>query len=206
MELSKLMLFVTTSLALLVVPGPAVLYIIARSLQSGIRAGLVSVLGVSAGGLVHVFSAAVGLSALLAQSALAFMILKYLGAAYLIYLGLSKLKQKRPHVGEIQLPSASYGELFWKGFAVEALNPKVAIFFLAFLPQFADPSLGHVNLQIALLGCLFLLIALVSDGLYAVFAGNLKNILSNKSADSIWDRIVGFGYLGLGYIFAKSNV
>ena len=149
-------LFVGAALVLLLVPGPAVLYIVARSVAQGRMAGFVSDLGIHSATLVHVLAAALGLSALLASSALAFSIVKYAGAAYLIWLGLKKIFGRADEVdADGNLPRHSYARLFRDGFIVNLLNPKTALFFLAFLPQFVEPERGHLVTQIVFLGLLF---------------------------------------------------
>ena len=149
-------LFVGAALVLLLIPGPVVLYIVGRSVEHGRRAGLVSIGGIHAATLVHVAAAALGLSAVLASSALAFGVVKYAGAAYLIWHGLRKIfgrgeaAEAPPRAG-----NAAMRRLFRDGFVVNLLNPKTAIFFLAFLPQFVEPGRGHVAMQVAVLGLLF---------------------------------------------------
>src|SRR5258708_39766372 len=128
-------LFLVAAFILLITPGPAVTYIVARSLSQGRTAGLVSSLGVGLGGLLHVTAAALGLSAIIASSALAFSVLKYAGAAYLIWLGIQKLFGGSAEVTEIAPAPESLGRIFWQGTVVNALNPKAALFFLAFLPH-----------------------------------------------------------------------
>jgi threonine/homoserine/homoserine lactone efflux protein len=170
---SSLLLFVTGAALLLVIPGPAVTYVVSRSIGHGRAAGLVSVTGIVVGTLLHVTAATLGLSALLASSALALQFIKYLGAAYLIYLGIRTLRR-----GDSQLLQAANGErrllrIFVQGVLVNLLNPKTALFFLAFLPQFVDPSLGHLSLQIFQLGVLFALMGWISDSVWAVLAGTV---------------------------------
>ena len=172
---SSLLLFVTGAALLLVIPGPAVSYVISRSIGRGRAAGLVSVMGIVVGTLLHVTAATLGLSALLASSALAFQFIKYLGAAYLIYLGIRTLRRD-----DSQLLQAANGErrvlrIFAQGVLVNLLNPKTALFFLAFLPQFVDPSLGHPSLQIFQLGVLFALMGWISDSVWAVLAGTVAD-------------------------------
>lgn len=176
-----LALFAGAAVALLVVPGPAVLYIVSQSIEHGRRAGLVSMLGVQVGGLVHVAAAALGLSALLVQSAVAFNVVKYAGAAYLIFLGLRKLLLRERFETTGERPPRRLDRLFAQGIVVNVLNPKTALFFFAFLPQFADVSKGSVGLQIALLGVLFILIAVVSDGMYALAAGTASEWLRGNA-------------------------
>jgi threonine/homoserine/homoserine lactone efflux protein len=172
-----LALFAGAAVALLVVPGPAVLYIVTQSIEHGRGAGLVSMLGVQAGALVHVAAAALGLSALLVQSSVAFNVVKYAGAAYLIFLGLRKLLARERFETTGERPPRRLDRLFAQGVVVNVLNPKTALFFFAFLPQFVDVSAGSVGLQIALLGVVFILIAIVSDGLYALAAGTASDRL-----------------------------
>ena len=164
------LIFIAACLVLLVVPGPAVLYITARSVDQGRMAGVVSVLGIHLGTAVHVLAAAIGLSALLLASALAFTIVKYAGAAYLIYLGLKRIFSKGN--GEAQnLKRESLARIFWEGFVVNILNPKTAIFFLAFLPQFVDPARGMIAGQVLILGTTFIVLGAITDGAYALLAG-----------------------------------
>jgi threonine/homoserine/homoserine lactone efflux protein len=155
-----LSVFIVAAVVLAMTPGPDTLYVMARSLGQGRGAGLISVLGICTGLLVHITTASLGLSALLMTSAWAYLILKYIGAAYLVYLGVraffssSRLPLKR-------LNRASLKRVFYQGILSSTLNPKLALFFLAFLPQFVDPSLGHVALQTMLLGGCFALIGAV---------------------------------------------
>src|SRR5580658_4131912 len=143
-----LLLFMTAAIVLLAIPGPAVLYIVARSVDQGRKAGLASCSGIATGGLVHVLAATLGLSALLVSSAMAFSIVKYVGAAYLIYLGIKKLRERPLAVDSVnQAQPASLRRVYSQGVLVQVLNPKAAIFFLAFLPQFVNPTRGPVTLQ-----------------------------------------------------------
>lgn len=206
---ANLGLFVGAALALLLVPGPAVLYIFARSVEQGRAAGLVSILGIHTATLVHIAAAALGLSALLASSALAFSVVKYAGAAYLIWLGLRKLFTQ-PQATDIEgtLPARSRARLFRDGFIVNLLNPKTALFFLAFLPQFVEIERGHVAMQIAFLGALFTAIGIVTDSIYALAAGTAGNWLKHSSTYLKAERWVsGFVFISLGLTaaFAGSN-
>ncbi len=202
-------LFVLASLALTLVPGPAVLYIVARSVEGGRPAGLISVLGIGAGGFVHVAFAALGLSALLVSSAVAFAVVKWLGVAYLIYLGIGRLLARdeedvAPTVGNEPLT-----RVFSQGVVVNVLNPKTALFFLAFLPQFVDPSGGAVTAQIALLGTTFVVLALCTDGLYALLSGTAADWLRRKNGGRRFRRaaryVFGGVYLALGAATAISG-
>jgi threonine/homoserine/homoserine lactone efflux protein len=196
---TNLSLFVVAAVALLVVPGPAVLYIVARSVEQGRVAGFVSDLGIHSATLVHVLAAALGLSALLASSALAFAIVKYAGAAYLIWIGLKKILG-RVEAGEVKaLKRVGYGRLYRDGFIVNLLNPKTALFFLAFLPQFVEVDRGHVVSQIVFLGLLFTGLGFVSDGCYALAASAAGNWLRQSRAYLNFERYVsGVIFIGLG--------
>lgn len=204
--LSNLPLFLLAALILLLTPGPAVLYIVARSLDQGRLAGFVSVLSIETGNLVHVVAATLGLSAILVSSALAFSIVKYLGAGYLIYLGLRRLlTHETPHQ-PATFQQKSRSRIFRQGVLVAILNPKTALFFLAFLPQFVDPARGSVALQLLTLGCLFILMALVTDGLYALLAGTAGQWLKGTRSFLRAERfLVGSVYIGLGVTTALSG-
>ena len=192
-------LFVVAALALLVVPGPAVLYIVARSIHQGRRAGLASVLGIHVGTIVHIAAATVGLSALVVSSAVAFTTVKVAGAVYLVGLGLWTLLSRRaePEValgGERNLRRA-----FAQGIVVNVLNPKTALFFLAFLPQFVDSDAPHPALQIAFLGLLFAALGMVTDSLWALAAGTAGGMLRRSRRFVRAQRYVtGTVYVGLG--------
>jgi threonine/homoserine/homoserine lactone efflux protein len=170
-----LALFAAAALALLLVPGPAVLYIVAQSAEYGRLAGVVSVAGIHLGTLVHVAAATVGLSALIVSSAFAFSIVKYAGAAYLVYLGVRRLLTQEP-TDPVPARHQPLATLFVQGAVVNVLNPKTALFFLAFLPQFVDPE-RTVWTQVVVLGLTFVVLGFVSDGLYAVAAGTLARWL-----------------------------
>ncbi|WCB93402.1 Homoserine/homoserine lactone efflux protein [Baekduia alba] len=193
---STLLVFAAASLALLAVPGPAVIYVVTRSVDQGRSAGLVSVLGVEMGTFVYALAAAAGLTGLIAASETGFTILKYLGAAYLVYLGVRKLLARDAVVESVtDAPS----RLFLRGMVIQLLNPKIAIFFLAFLPQFVDHSGGPVALQILVLGTVFTLLAVVSDGAYVLLAGALGGWLRGSArAGRTLAKASGTIYIGLG--------
>jgi threonine/homoserine/homoserine lactone efflux protein len=202
-DASTLLVFAGASIAMLVFPGPSVIYIVTRSVEQGRRAGLVSMLGVEAGGLVHVAAAALGISAIVASSATAFSIVKYAGAAYLIYLGVQRWRGSGEDPGRPE-PQAR-GALFRQGMVVNVLNPKTAIFFLAFLPQFVDPSMA-VAPQVLVLGAEFIAIAVVSDGAYAVVAGTLGERVRRSTVANRWvDRAAGGSLVALGGLAALSK-
>jgi threonine/homoserine/homoserine lactone efflux protein len=205
-NLPNLPVYLVAALVLLLTPGPAVLYIVARSLDQGRLAGLVSVLSIEVGNSVHVLAAAVGLSALLLSSALAFSIVKYLGAAYLIYLGLRRLLARDAVQPGAGLQRQSLRRIFRQGVIVAILNPKTALFFLAFLPQFVDPSKGSVTAQLLTLGCLFVLMAIVTDSLYALLAGTAGHWLKGTRSFARVERVVVASvYIGLGVTAALAD-
>ena len=172
-DLHTLALFAGASAALVAVPGPAVLYIVSRGLAGGRRAGLLSMLGIESGNLVQVIAATAGLAAIVASSAIAFSAIKYAGVAYLVFLGLNSLFGLAAGDEPVpeQAPARSGRRLYWQGFVVGMLNPKLALFLLAFLPQFIDPDAGAVWLQTLVLGTLFVVIAAIGDSLFALLAG-----------------------------------
>jgi threonine/homoserine/homoserine lactone efflux protein len=192
--------FSVAAVLLLLTPGPAVLYIVARSVEQGRIAGLASVCGITTGTLVHVLAAALGLSALLASSALAFAVVKFAGAGYLVYIGVKRILSRRnTPTTRTELPRRSLSRLYRDGFIVNLLNPKTALFFLAFLPQFVDPSRGAVVSQIAFLGLLFTLMGLTSDALYALVAGTAGRWVKRNDHYLRWERYVTGGvFIGLG--------
>jgi threonine/homoserine/homoserine lactone efflux protein len=198
-DTASLAVFVVAALALLLVPGPAVLYVVARSIHEGRRAGLTSVLGIHVGTLVHIAAATAGLSALLVSSSVAFTVVKIAGAVYLVGLGLWTLFSRRPEA-EIALGGErNLRRAFAQGIVVNVLNPKTALFFLAFLPQFVDPDASHPAVQIAVLGLLFALLGLVTDSLWAIAAGTAGGLLRRSHRFLRTQRYVaGTVYVGLG--------
>ena len=205
---STFALFAVAALALTLVPGPAVLYIVARSVEGGRLAGLASALGVALGGLVHIAFAVVGLSAILASSATAFALVKWLGAAYLVYLGLRTILA-RDGDDATEAPAverASLARILRQGIVVNVLNPKTALFFLAFLPQFVEPSQGPAPLQIAALGATFVLIALTTDSAYALLSGTAATWLRRRTGLQKAQRYVsGSIYIALGAVTAAAG-
>ncbi len=204
--ISNLSLFLAASLALLLTPGPAVLYIVTRSVDQGRKAGLVSVLGVETGNLFHAGAAALGISAILLSSALAFEVVKYLGAAYLIYIGIRKLTTPI-HAQEVEVVRVKdLRHVYSQGALVAILNPKTALFFLAFLPQFVDTTRGQVTLQTLALGLMFVSMAIVTDSGYALLTGTAGTWLKNSRWYLRFQRYVaGCIYVGLGVYAAVSG-
>ncbi len=195
---STIALFSLAAIAIAVVPGPAVTFIVTQSVDKGRRAGLFCALGVASGGVVHVTAATVGLSALIASSATAFTVVKLVGAAYLIVVGVRRILSREPEVTVAAAP-ADVRQLYLQGAIVNVLNPKTALFFLAFLPQFVDPHRGSVTAQVALLGIIFALIALASDASYALLADALAGRLRRTGAGARLRRYVTGGiFVALG--------
>ena len=205
-DTSTLLLFAGAALALIVVPGPAVLYIVAQSIDRGRLAGFVSALGVAVGGLVHVTAAAIGLSSLLVSSATAFNAVKYAGAAYLIGLGLWTLL-RRVDEPAVEIPKErKLSRRFWQGVLVNILNPKTALFFFAFLPQFVDPDKGSAALQIGVLGLLFVTLAVASDSAWALAAGTASERLrGNRRFLAVQRYVSGSVFCGLGALTAVAK-
>ncbi len=192
-------MFVVASVVLLLTPGPAVLYIVARSIEQGRTAGLVSVLGIHLGTIVHIAAAAIGLSALIVSSALAFAIVKYLGAAYLIWIGIRTFMARDLDIEAPVLPAAPLYRAFRDGFVVNLFNPKTAIFFLAFLPQFVDPARGGLHWQILTLGLTFMGLGIISDGMFALTAGAAGDFLRRDTRFLRFQRwFAGTSFIGLG--------
>ena len=199
---TALWLFSVAAVALLLIPGPAVLYVVVQSAEQGRRVGLASVAGVHLGTLVHVAAATVGLSALIVASAVAFSVVKYAGAAYLISIGIRKLLSG-DEVTEVEGHRATLRRAFTRGAVVNVLNPKTALFFLAFLPQFVDPDRGGVWSQALVLGLVFVGLGLVSDSLYAVAAGTVGGLLRRRRRALRYGS--GFMFIGLGAVAALAK-
>ena len=196
-EGSTLALFAVAAVTLLVIPGPAVLYIVTRSVDQGRAAGLASVCGVHVGTLVHVAAAALGLSALLVSSATAYHAVRWLGAAYLIWLGVRRLLARDEDTPAPGPGTRRHGlrRIFAQGVLVNVLNPKTALFFLAFLPQFVDVSRGSVPFQVVVFGVAFVLLGLVSDGTYALLASTGAGWLRRRPGVAKASRVVSGGVL-----------
>jgi threonine/homoserine/homoserine lactone efflux protein len=197
--------FAVASMALLVIPGPAIVFIVNRSVANGRRVGLASAAGLQLGTLVHVLAATVGLSAVIAASAVAFSAVKWMGAAYLVGTGLATLARRAGRAagtaGEVGAARA-----FRQGFVVNALNPKVALFFLSFLPQFIDADRAAAPQALAL-GALFVSLGIVNDGGYALVAGSLREVLVRGRALPFVQRWVsGTVFVILGVVAARAKV
>jgi threonine/homoserine/homoserine lactone efflux protein len=198
-SLSTYALFIATALALLAIPGPAVLYVVGRSIDQGRTAGLASVLGITTGTIVHITAATVGLSSLILASKVAFDAVRYVGAAYLILLGVRRLLTRGQEEAVGARPPRTLRRLYSQGLVVNLLNPKTIVFIFAFIPQFVDVGAGHVWLQILLLGLTFAGLGLMSDSLYAIVAGTVADRLRGTPLVARVERWFGVTVLiGLG--------
>ena len=200
-------LFALTGLLLNLTPGNDMLYVMARSSGQGTKAGIVSALGIGAGCLVHILAAVVGLSALIAQSATAFNVIKFIGAAYLVYLGLKAfLSGRKSVVVDRHLQTLSYAKIFWQGVLTNVFNPKVALFFLAFLPQFVNVHKANASLQILFLGVWFDVVGTIVNVLVAFLFGKIGAWLSKSPTIMQWqERISGLLLIAIGIRVALSS-
>jgi threonine/homoserine/homoserine lactone efflux protein len=198
--------YVVAALILLAVPGPAVLFVIAQSVGRGRQVGLVSVLGLHTGTLVYVAAAALGLSSLLLASATAFSAVRYAGAAYLIVLGVRRLLTREPSAAAAAEGRTGLGRHFRQGFVVNVLNPKTALFFFAFLPQFVDPERGLVPLQVTVLGLTFVALGLATDSIWALASSSAGERLRRSTRFPAVERFAtGSVLVGLGVATAVSG-
>lgn len=211
-DFSFWVLFLTTAIALNIAPGPDLLYILTKTIRSGKKVGLASALGVCSGALFHVFAASIGLSAILVSSALVFSVVKYVGAAYLLYLAYQAFKSSGfelnvdDQVKEKEKEKETAFQAFKEGVLIDILNPKVAIFFMAFLPQFVRDDAGPVSFQLLYLGLMVIAVAIVVEAAYVLVADKISNRVRNSQRFSIWlDRTVGVIYAGLGIKLATST-
>jgi threonine/homoserine/homoserine lactone efflux protein len=190
-------LFLAAAFLLAITPGPGIFYVLARTLAGGRKEGTLSSLGTFVGGLVHVLAAAFGLSAILAASAVAFGVVKYAGAAYLIYLGIRMIRDRNANDDGVSIRKTR--SPFIQGIWTEVLNPKTALFFLAFLPQFVSPAKGHLILQFAVLGSLSVMLNTSADLVVATFAGFFSERLrANRKLQRRQRVASGMGMIGLG--------
>ena len=205
-ELETIMLFLLASLAINLSPGPSILYATTVAISSGTRAALVSVSGMSVGVFVHVLAAATGVAALIAASAFAFTVIKILGAIYLVYLGVKTLLQPRsaPQQAKPEVPKVTRA-YFYKGILVDLLNPKIGLFFLAFLPQFVGAGEGNIFVRTMVLGMLFITLGWVVNSCIAVVAAKGANLAQTRARDWIERWIPGAVLLGLGLRLATEE-
>ena len=198
-DLTTLVAYGAVVLGFVFIPGPATLLTVARATSSGTRVGIATGVGIAAGDMIHTFMAIVGISAVIATSAVLFSIIKYIGAADLVYLGIRAMLERTPANLTAGTLPISAGKAVRQAILAEVLNPKTALFFLAFLPQFVVPENGSVMLQLTILGILFVLLGLVSTVVFAVCAGGLGNFLRRNPTVLKWQgKAVGGIYCALG--------
>ncbi len=210
LDLNSWLLFILATLGLAFAPGPGMLYVLSQTMSGGKSAGLASTLGASTGGIFHVFAAAFGISAILASSALAFSLVKYLGAAFLIYLGLKMLysayKGNSIKVQVSKEPNVNFKSVFLQGILAEALNPKTAIFFLAFIPQFVSVNEGAIFGQFVLLGMIVVVVNAIPDLMIVLFSKPVEKLWKNNARFRIIQEATsGIALMGLGVFLALSD-
>ena len=208
-DTTNLLIFLAASLTVILTPGPAMMYILSRGLGQGRQAGMVSAGGVVVGAMMHTVFAALGVSAILAASATAFTVMKFVGAAYLIYLGIRHLRGENDlHSPQAKAETVSKGKMFVEGMLANLLNPKLALFFLFFLPQFADPKRGSVMLQILLLGLIYNFFVLVWQGTVGILSGSAGDWIKGHTRFLRWQRRFTGSLLitlGAGLAFARRS-
>ncbi|MEP2023585.1 MAG: LysE family translocator [Reichenbachiella sp.] len=200
--------FLIAGILLILTPGTDTMYILGRSISQGKKAGLMSALGISTGVLVHCIFATLGLSIILAKSALAFEVVKYLGAAYLIFLGVKSIIAKPQDTIEMDHPknNKSLKKIYMSGVLTNVLNPKVALFFLAFIPQFVDPTYTQSTLTFSLLGFTFFVLGSSYSFLLSLFASRLSTSIRSNYKFKTWlDRVTGMLFIGLGIKLAMAK-
>ena len=204
-EGTKLVIFLSAALVLAVMPGPGILYVLGRTLNGGKGEGVNSALGTLLGGLVHAIAAAVGLSALLVASAAAFQVVRYAGAAYLVYLGIMMIRNRHLRITESDSSPAGNQSLI-QGIITETLNPKTALFFLSFIPQFVAPGKGHATLQFLVLGIISVALNTAVDLVVVFFAAALaERLRSSRSFNTKQRAASGLGMIGLGLYVAVAD-
>ncbi|MFJ7935799.1 LysE family translocator [Sporosarcina sp. NPDC096371] len=198
--------FIVIVLGLFLIPGPAVLLIATRTAQSGRKVGVMTGLGIATGDLIHTLCAAAGLSAILMTSALAFNVVKYAGVAYLVYLGIRAILEKPSDPQMPKVSTVTNGGAYRQAIVVEVLNPKTALFFLAFLPQFVQPAQGSTIVQFLILGLIFVLMSVIYTTLFAMSIGVLGKFVKRVSWMNRWSgKIVGAVYIGIGLKVAMQS-
>ena len=201
-----LTLFIISGLLLNIMPGPDSLLIMTRSATQGWRAGVAAAIGIGTGTMVHVLAAAVGLSAILATSATAFMVVKYIGAAYIIYMAIGLLRSKRSQAAAVIVPPLPYRKIYLQGLLTNVLNPKVAIFFLAFVPQFIDAAAPNKALAFVVLGCIFNLNGMLWCTTLALCTAFASARIKPNSRLTLWlNRVTGGLFIWLGIKLALSK-
>ncbi|WP_352927636.1 LysE family translocator [Peribacillus simplex] len=195
--------FLFAALVISIIPGPDVAFVVSRSIAGGKKVGIATAFGMQLGIMFHILLAAFGLSAILMTSALAFQIVKYIGAAYLIYLGIQTIRDKKGININVQEDHGGMRKAFWQGAITDIFNPKVALFFLTFLPQFISPDQGNTFFQFIFLGVIFGLLGLIIDICYSLIADWFRNVLAKNQTMMKWQkRVSGFTLIGLGTLLA----
>ncbi|MEK6990989.1 LysE family translocator [Paenibacillus sp. FSL K6-1566] len=204
--ITSLLLFLGSAILLILVPGPDLLFAVTQGMTSGKRAGILSAIGLSLGNIVHTLAAALGVSIIIKTSATVFTLFKIAGACYLFYLAYKSFKHRKDPIGLREGSPESGRNLILKGFLMNVLNPKVAIFFLSFLPQFVNDKQGHAGLQLFILGMMFLILTGLIFGILAYFAGAFSQRLLSKSRFGEWMNILGgciFTIIGMKLVFTR---
>jgi len=207
LTITSLMLFLGSAILLILVPGPDLLFAVTQGMTSGKRAGILSAIGLSLGNIVHTLAAALGVSIIIKTSATVFTLFKIAGACYLFYLAYKSFKHRKDPIGLREGRPESGRNLILKGFLMNVLNPKVAIFFLSFLPQFVNDKQGHAGLQLFILGMIFLILTGLIFGILAYFAGAFSQRLLSNSRFGEWMNILGgciFSIIGMKLVFTRS--
>ena len=205
-SIDNLLLFISAGLLLNITPGPDMIYIATRSSAQGKKAGVLSALGIGAGAILHLIAAAFGLSAILMYSAEAYQIIKWVGAAYLIYLGIKTILSSNKKISTEKMNKDPLSKIFFQGAFTNILNPKVALFFLAFLPQFVDSSTGNITFQILLLGFIFNFNGTLINLMVALFFAKIGGLLNRSTRiQKIQSWFTGTVFIGLGVSLVLSN-
>ncbi len=208
-DIQLFFLFLIASLILLLTPGPSVLYILSRSIEQGKKAGFISILGIGVGNIIHVIAATLGLSLIIMKSIFLFNVIKAIGAAYLVYLGIKAFRQKTDfNFGNTNLDEVNLKNIFIDGVIVNVFNPKTAMFFLAFIPQFLNVGYGRITLQTLFYGLSYSILALLTDAIYVLLSAKVRDAIRKSIKFRLYQKyIIGSVYLILGFLtlFTNSN-
>ena len=207
MDLNSYLIFVSASILLCIVPGQDMAYLLARYIAQGKKAGLIAALGINVGAYAHLIAAVIGLSAIIASSALVFTIVKWLGAAYLIFIGFQAIvKRGKLNIEKTEIRGKDAKAIFWQGFLSDALNPKVAIFYLAFLPQFVTEGGMNPTLQLLILGITVNMIGIIVSVILVYFSSMATEKLRNSNTFTTWlNRVMGTVFIALGLRLASEK-
>ena len=198
-DLATIGAFIVVVIGLFLIPGPAVFLTITRAAQGGRKTGIMTGLGIATGDFIHALLAAVGFSAILMTSAVAFTIVKFVGAAYLLYMGIRAIFARASISGMSDVKQVSASQAYGQGILVEVLNPKTALFFLAFFPQFVNPENGSIISQFLILGIIFVVMGIAYTTILAIGTGTIGRLMKRESGISRWGgKVVGLVYIGIG--------